>query len=169
MKQFSMYFLLLTGTAFLATGCSNNTATTATVKDSTVTFDPSSVKKTIEEGNKEFAKAFTGGDSAAMVNHYTEDGKIFPPNADAVIGRAAISALVSEFLKFGIKEFRDETTALYGTEENLVEEGNYFMGDGKGTTLDKGKYICIWRKVNGVWKVYSDIFNTSLPPAPVKK
>ncbi|PWT95689.1 MAG: hypothetical protein C5B52_17385 [Bacteroidetes bacterium] len=137
-------------------------------KDSTSVFDLTAMKKIIEEKNTAFAKAFVSGDSASMVNHYTVDGKIFPPNSEAVIGHAAIGPLISEYLKFGIKEFRDETTALYGNEDNLIEEGNFFMGDGKGKTIDKGKYIGIWKKIDGEWKVYSNMFNSSLPPASGK-
>jgi hypothetical protein len=43
------------------------------------------------------------------------------------------------------------------------------MGDGKGHVIDKGKYVEIWKKENGEWKIYADIWNTSLPPAPAKK
>jgi ketosteroid isomerase-like protein len=43
------------------------------------------------------------------------------------------------------------------------------MGDGKGNTIDKGKYVTIWRKEGGDWKIYSDIFNTSLPEPAAKK
>ena len=169
-KKIFIYFLLLSSSAFLITGCNNTTSETLNKdsKDSTTAFDPAAMRKIIEEKNNEFAKAFTTGDSATMVNHYTMDGKLFPPNAEAVTGRDAIAAVVSEYLKYGIKEFKDETTALYGNENNLIEEGNFFMGDGKGNTIDKGKYMCVWRKDNGEWKVYSNMFNTSLPPATAK-
>ena len=152
-------------------GCSSNsTADTAQKsKDTTVSFDLDSMKKIIEEQNKAFATALIHGDSAALVNHYTVDGKIFAPNAPIASGRAGIASLVSEYIKFGIKEFRDETTAVYGTEDNLIEEGNYSMGDDKGNSIDKGKYLCVWRKIGGEWKIYADIFNSDIPlPAPKK-
>lgn len=169
MKQFSIFLMTITFAGLLTTGCgSNNSASTTNEKDSASTFDVNAMKKTIEEKNNEFAKAFVTGDSASLVNAYTEDGKIFPPNSDAVIGRPAIAGLISQYLKFGIKKFHDETTALYGNEDNLIEEGNYFMGDDKGNTIDKGKYIDVWRKVNGDWKIYSNMFNTSMPAAPAK-
>jgi ketosteroid isomerase-like protein len=126
------------------------------------------MKKIIEEKNDAFAKAFVTGDSASVVNAYTEDGKIFPPNSDAVIGRSAIAAMISQYLKYGIKKFHDETTSLYGNEDNLIEEGTYFMGDDKGNTIDKGKYIDVWRKINGDWKIYSNMFNSSIPATPAK-
>ncbi|HEX7904512.1 MAG TPA: nuclear transport factor 2 family protein [Chitinophagaceae bacterium] len=170
MKQGFLFFLTITFAGILTTGCGNNNnpQTADTVKDSASAFDITAMKKIIEEKNTAFANAFVSGDSAGMVNNYTQDGKLFPPNSPAVIGRPAIGALVSQYLKFGIKEFRDEITALYGNEDNLIEEGNYFMGDGKGNTIDKGKYIDIWRKVDGDWKVYSNMFNTSMPAAPAK-
>ena len=74
-----------------------------------------------------------------MVSSYTKDAKIFPPNSDAVIGSAAIST-VSEYLKFGIKEFRDETTALYGNEEYLIEEGTFLWETVRARLLIKKVY-----------------------------
>jgi ketosteroid isomerase-like protein len=169
MKRFSIFLMTITFAGLLTTGCgSNNTASTTNDKDSASTFDLNAMKKTIEEKDNEFAKAFVTGDSVTMVNSFTQDGKIFPPNSDAAIGRSAIAGLISQYLKFGIKKFHDETTALYGNEANLIEEGNYLMGDDKGNTIDKGKYIDIWRKVDGDWKIYSEIFNTSMPAAPAK-
>ncbi len=32
-----------------------------------------------------------------------------------------------------------------------------------GRFEDKGKYIVVWKKVGGAWKVAADIFNTNLP------
>ncbi|HEU5168323.1 MAG TPA: hypothetical protein VFU29_22410 [Chitinophagaceae bacterium] len=170
MKQGFLFFLVITFVGVLTTGCGSNSnpPTTGTVTDNASKFDLTAMKKTIEEKNARFAKAFITGDSASLVNNYTQDGKLFPPNSAAVIGRPAIAVVISQYLKFGIKEFRDEITALYGNEDNLIEEGNYFMGDGKGNTIDKGKYIDIWREVDGDWKVYSNIFNTSMPVAPTK-
>lgn len=170
MKQVPIFILAITFAGILTTGCgSNNTGSTAiNDKDSSSAFDVNAMKKTIEEKNDAFAKAFVTGDSASVINAYTEDGKIFPPNSDAVIGRAAIAGMISQYLKYGIKKFHDSTTALYGNEDNLIEEGTYFMGDDKGNTMDKGKYIDVWRKVDGDWKIYSNMFNTSMPAAPTK-
>jgi ketosteroid isomerase-like protein len=29
---------------------------------------------------------------------------------------------------------------------------------------DHGKYIVVWRKIEGAWKVMADIFNSDVPP-----
>ena len=131
-------------------------------------MDFKAVKKIIEQKNHEWANAIIGGDSAAMVNHYMQDGKISPPNSEPVISRSHITAFVSQIMKYGIKEYHHETSELYGNEDNLIEEGNYFIGDGKGNFIDQGKYVAIWRKVDGDWKIYSHIWNTNLPQALAK-
>ena len=153
---------------FLLTAC-NNASTSVTTRDSAAAFDVTAMKPIIEEKDNAWAKAIITSDSAAMVNNFTKDGKIFPPNNDPIVGRDAIASFVSAVLKFGIKEYKDEISALYGNEDNLIDEGMYTMGDGKGNTVDKGKYIAIWRKEGGDWKIYSYMYNSSLPAVPLKK
>lgn len=77
------------------------------------------MKKVIEEKNNQFTEAHITGkkDSAVMVNYFTRDAKVFPPNSDAVIGLPAIAALTSQYMKFEIQDFREETTAFYGNDE----------------------------------------------------
>ncbi len=41
------------------------------------------------------------------------------------------------------------------------------MGDGS-KNVDKGKYIVVWKKENGDWKVWRDIWNSDNPPPPSK-
>lgn len=166
-KKILVSLLVFFTLGFLITGCKNNNSEPS-VKTGNTTFDSAAMRKVIDEKNNEFAKAFISGDSITMINHYTSDAKLFPPNSAVVIGRNAISDLVQQYLKYGIKEFKDETMAVYGNGDDVIEEGTLFMGDGKGNTIDRGKYICVWRKVNDGWKVFSNMWNTSLPATPSK-
>ena len=43
-----------------------------------------------------------------------------------------------------IKEFREKTTAFYGNEDYLIDEGTYYLRYGKDNTVEKGKYINVW-------------------------
>jgi ketosteroid isomerase-like protein len=169
MKQVSIFFLTIIFVALLTAGCgNNNTASTDTHKDSTANFDVTAMRKIIDEKNNQFTKAHITHDSAVMINIYTQDAKVFAPNSDVVIGRPAIAEMVSEYMKFDIKEFREETTALYGNEDYLINEGTYFMSYGKDNTSEKGKFINIWKKVDGDWKLFSNMWNTSMPATPAK-
>lgn len=163
MKQAAIYFLVIILIALSTTSCNNNTSATETPKDSAAPFDAAALRKVIDEKNNRFTRSHITGDTAFLNNIFTQDANVFAPNADVVVGRAAIAALNLEYINFGIKEFREETTALYGNEECLVNEGSYFMAYGKDSTTEKGKFINIWKKVDGDWKIHSNIWNTNAP------
>lgn len=163
MKLASIYFSAIILVALSTTGCNNNTSATETPKDSAAPFDAASMRKIINEKNNRFTRSHITGDTAFLNNIFTQDAKVFAPNADVVAGRAAIAALNLEYINFGIKEFREETTALYGNGDYLVNEGSYFMAYGKDSTTEKGKFINIWKKVDGDWKIHSNIWNTNSP------
>jgi hypothetical protein len=47
-----------------------------------------------------------------------------------------------------------------------VDEGNYVMVYGKDKIVEKGKYVNVWKKEKGTWKIYTNIWNTNAPTAP---
>jgi uncharacterized protein (TIGR02246 family) len=169
MKRASVCILTIACTGLLAIGCrSQDTDSTDTHGDTVAAFDLAAMKKAVEEKNRRFTEAHVIGDSAAMVNIFTRDARVLPPNADPVIGRTAIEALTSQYLTFGITEFREETTAFYGNEDLLIDEGTYVMVYGEDNTMETGKYLNVWRKEGGVWKIYSNMWNTNAPVTPAK-
>ncbi len=52
-----------------------------------------------------------------------------------------------------------------GRSDTASEVGRYVVKDAAGKKIDHGKYIVIWKKVAGTWKLYRDIWNTSDAPA----
>ena len=104
-KHLGMFFLIGCGLALLVLGCN---------QQQKPVFDLTAMKKIIEERNNQFTQAHITGDTTFLNNIFTKDAKVFPPNSDVVIGRAAISVLNSQWVNFGIKEFREETIAFYG-------------------------------------------------------
>lgn len=58
------------------------------------------------------------------------------------------------------------TSSVWGDADLVVEEGGYEMTDKSGTHIDHGKYIVLWKEENGQWKLYRDIWNSSMPMAP---
>ena len=150
---------------FLATACNNTTSTTAN-KNNSSNLDTTGLRKIIDEKNNKFTQAHIDGDTAFLNNIFTQDGRVFAPNSEVVSGRSAIAAINLAYINFGIKEFREETTALYGSGNYLINEGNYFMS--YSSTIEKGKFINIWKKVDDDWKLYANIWNSSLPLTPTK-
>ncbi len=116
----------------------------------------------IEAVNAQFMAALGQGDAAAMAGLYTEDAQQMPPNGAIVSGRAAIQAGLQQLIDGGLG-LQLEATEVEGHGDTAHEVGKYTMTlDGK--TVDEGKYIVIWKNVDGQWKLHRDIFNSNNPP-----
>lgn len=126
-------------------------------------FDLAAARAEIEERNRVFTQAHVIGDSAAMIDIFTDDARVLPPNAEPVIGRVAIAALNARYLTYGITEFREETTLFYGNAELLIDEGTYVMVYDGGKTTERGKYVNIWRREAGAWKLFSNVWSSNAP------
>jgi ketosteroid isomerase-like protein len=161
MKAYSLFLFLA---SFYLTACNQPSTSVSTEKKDTVTaFDVSAVKSTIDENNKIFGDAVVKGDSATLVNLYATTAHLYPANMPPIEAYDGIKRFFGEFVKSGVKEFKLQTVDVYGNGDNIIEEGKYTIGDGKGKTIDQGKYIVIWREENGKWKLYRDFFNSDLP------
>lgn len=131
-------------------------------------FDIAAVKSHITEMNKTYSKRFTTSDSSFFVDRYCTDAQVMSPNLETVKGREAIRKFF-----YGDGQFKDVIIELpdgnvYGNGDLVVEESTYNFPDGKGGSVDKGKFIALWKQEEGRWKLYREIWNTDLPPAPSK-
>jgi len=164
-------FTQLTVAAALLFMAACNTAPTdsktAETKDTKTSFDPAAAKSSIEAENVKFLEAFKKGDSVAIASYYTDDAWVMPPNSEPVKG-ADIAALWGSFIRMGVKDFKLITNDVSGDETQLAETGYYELYGADNKLMDKGKYVVVWKAVNGGWKLYRDIFNTSMPAAPAK-
>ena len=112
---------------------------------------------------RDSTEAHISKDTSFLNNIFTEDARVLPPNSEILTGRKAISQLNTDWVNYGIYEFKELTTSFYGNQDYLIDEGTYYLRYGEENTIDKGKYINIWKNVNGEWKLYSNIWNTNLP------
>jgi len=107
--------------------------------------------------------AFRAKDANAIALLYAHDAELMPPNADVVRGRDAIRALWQQFIQTGIREIRLTTSEVHEGEDLAFESGRYEIIGQAGDSVDKGKYIVIWRQEGGGWKLHRDIWNSSMP------
>jgi len=136
-------------------GCSSPQKETA--------FDLVNAKKEIDEANRDFVNLFNRGDSIGLANMFTIDGKSMEPNEPAFIGRSQIQTHYSIVMKAGANKLGLLTTGLWGDENMLAEEGEFTFMDKDDKLLDKGKYIVLWRKEDGKWKLLRDCYNSDIP------
>lgn len=166
MSRTAILLLTLTVAGASLTGCANTSPESSTPDAGS--FDLEAMRTMVEARNKVFTEAHVVIDSAAMVNIFTSDARVLPPNADPVIGRPAIETMTAQYMAFGITEFTEQTTAFYGNAEMLVDEGTYVMAWDKGKSRESGKYVNIWRREGGEWKIHSNMWNTNAPSSGAK-
>lgn len=125
----------------------------------------------IEAVNKEFLAAFAKHDANGVASFYTANAEAFPPNAAVIRGRAGIAKMWQGVFAAGIATADLKTTEVQGQGPLAFEVGSYAMKLKDGTVADRGKYVVVWMKEDGKWKLHRDIWNTDLPapPPPAKK
>jgi uncharacterized protein (TIGR02246 family) len=121
------------------------------------------IRKAIAAANEGFMAAFNGGNAAGVAALYTEDGQLLPPNADVMAGKEAIQAFWQGAMDMGIASAQLEIVEVDGHGDTAVEVSRYTLCGAGGQVLDQGKYIVVWKRENGQWKLHRDIFNSSVP------
>jgi uncharacterized protein (TIGR02246 family) len=123
----------------------------------------SDVRAAIEAANAQWMAKFNQGDSAGVAALYTANGQVFPPHSDIVSGTPAIAQFWRGATDAGIKKAKLDIVEVEGHGDTAHEVGKYtLMGDGD-KVLDSGKYIVVWKRQDGQWKLHRDIWNSSQP------
>lgn len=121
------------------------------------------VRSAIEANNRRFVAAAAKADAAAVAELYTATARVFPPNSDVVQGRGAIQGLWKSVFDSGTTDVTLTTTDVESQGDLAYESGTYEMKLKDGKTADRGKYIVVWKRDSGQWKLHRDIWNTSMP------
>lgn len=115
----------------------------------------------IVAANKVFMQAFANG-ATTMSDLYTTDAQLFPPNGSPINGNTVIGPFWKGAFEAGVKKAVLETTQTEAAGDRIIETGRYTLSGGDGKPMDSGKYIVVWKKEGGTWKLYRDIWNTSM-------
>ena len=117
----------------------------------------------IQKNTQAFSRAFRRGDHLAIANMYTKDAHIFPNNSMIISGREAIAELW-KFSENVIPVSHKITPSEIKIINNYAYDFGYYEGSTKNKegieTPFKGKYVIVWRKEDGDWNMYLDIWNT---------
>jgi len=130
-------------------------------KSSQLSFDSTKAIKEIEQRNEIFLNALKTGDSIALGNFYTTDAKIFNSGSPTTVGREAIAKFYGRIIRGGVNSCTIVTTGVWGSGDNLVvEEGNIDFLLSNGNTAVKGRYLLVWKRDDGILKVFRDSFSS---------
>ena len=105
-------------------------------------------------------------DTEAIARIYAEDGRFMVPNAPTAEGRAAVAAAWGHLLSLpGVALTFGPTHIEAAASGDLAFEiGAYALAFDRGgqRTEDHGKYVVVWKRVDGGWKAAVDILNSDL-------
>jgi hypothetical protein len=132
-------------------------------------FDLDATRQFIGQQNTRFTQAHLTGDIALIDSMFAPDAKSYPPGAAAVAGLPALHDFTVEYLKAGLTEFREETTDFYGNSEFVADAGTYVVTYGPEHVTERGKYLNVWKRVNGTWKIQSNMWNGDALAAVAKQ
>jgi ketosteroid isomerase-like protein len=112
-----------------------------------------------------FSDAIVHRDTEAIANAYAADASIFPNGFDIIKGTKDIksywtprSGTTTTFHKIYPVEIVVNGSTAYGHgyyEVSGINDGNPFQGV-------RGKYVIVWKKLDGQWKIYLDIWNRAV-------
>lgn len=125
----------------------------------------------VRQADQDWLRVFAAKDLEKSVAFMTDDGSMLSPNNPIATGHEAVSKVFAGF--FQIPDLKISWTPakveVARSGELAYTTGAYQMTfkDPTGKTAeDHGKYVTIWKKQKGQWKVAYDIFNSDLPAAP---
>jgi len=117
-------------------------------------------KAEIEAVNAKWMELFNKGDFDGVAALYTEDATAFPPGSAMVKGRAAIAALWKGMAE-QVGDPKVTTLDVKPLGAAAAREIGTFSLKTKGPNPQEvtGKYVVVWEKVGGDWKLAADIWN----------
>ena len=122
------------------------------------------VRSEIEAANAQFSSAAAKGDGAALAALYAPEGQVMPAGSDPIRGAQAIQKFWQGALDSGVAAIGLKTIDVFGRGPTATEVGEYELRDKAGKVLDHGKYIVVWQRADGKWKLLRDMFSTNVAP-----
>lgn len=118
---------------------------------------PASVTSALEQ-------AFTSHDLPGTVALFADDAQILPQHGPAIRGRQEIEEYFKDSMTPKVVYDTDtEMTLVRG--DLAVEQGRYRVRNvRRGSDVEEGKYLHVWRRVDNDWKLYRIIYNTDVEP-----
>lgn len=123
--------------------------------------DVENAQNLIRQKVEDFMQAFRAKDSIALSTFYAADGWVLAPGQEPVL-RDQNAAMWGNVFRMGLSELELSIHDISGNAGYLIETGQYkmFAGDQQ---VDQGNYLVVWKKEAKEWKMFRDIWNSSLP------
>ena len=123
----------------------------------------------IRAGTQSWMQSFNSGNAGAVVALYADDAVLMPPNAPMARGVAAIKEAIAKEIagakKNGVKLAPGSVDEVNVAGDMAWHSGSYVVKDKGGKAVDAGKFIEVWERKNGKWRIVRDMWNSDGAPA----
>ncbi len=143
-----MRFITMLVVLIFISGCEQKTKE----KELNIETDLLTLEKEIELRLREYENHLHNGDSIALGDMYMMDAEIIP----STVGRKNIINAFGNMIRDSITGSRFKTTQLWGNDQLLVEDGTGTWSHANGTVVGRGRYLLVWKKDDGKWKILRD-------------
>jgi uncharacterized protein (TIGR02246 family) len=123
--------------------------------------DSVQARKSVDEGNANFVRAWMTGDAGLFADCFAADGALLQPGRPALVGRERIrDRMKAVFAKYRMTEGEITTIDVYILGDAAYETGKWKFAIGpigQPAEPDSGRYIEVWKRVGEGWKMWRDI------------
>ena len=121
--------------------------------------------ESIKKATADFTAAFNHKEIDKVIEFYDENSVLMPPNKPLLRGRDALKAYYGAEVARG-GELKMDTEEVQGHGPLAYEAGTYSMSYANGGR-DRGKYLRVFRLMNGTWRTEKTIWSSDLPQQQV--
>ena len=126
------------------------------------TAKPDADRAAVEKLNRAFEAASAKKDAAAIGQMYHSQAHMLGGDMPIAIGRDAIQKAWQGAFDANLADIKLMTDSVERHGDILVELGHYTATS--GGKPDKGKYVVLYKKEAGAWKLWVDSFSSDAPP-----
>jgi uncharacterized protein (TIGR02246 family) len=122
---------------------------------------------TIHQLARQFSAAYMRGDAAAMADLYTSDAVIFPERSEWITGREAIRRYWTLSPGHRITRHVLTPTRIVVDGEHAYDYGTFEIAGERDRVAwgpSRGKYVVVWHRDKGGWRMQLDIWNSNDRP-----
>ncbi len=119
------------------------------------------IKQIIIKKYENMRRTLKKGDPTYVLHMHTTDATLYQQNGKEVVGIVALKPFYEKIATMGI-DIKSIPSSVELLTEDIVYEVGTFTSTSKSGIQSSAKYINIWKKIDGDWKIYKAIDQAKL-------
>jgi hypothetical protein len=125
------------------------------------TISNNEIKQIIIKKYEKMRTTLKSGDPSFVLDMHTKDAILFLPNGKEVVGITELKPFYEKVATIGI-DIKSYPTTVEQMSENIAFEVGIFTSTSKTGSKNSAKYVNIWKRVDGDWKIFKAIDQAKL-------